>query len=280
MGSFGESLRRERELRGVTLPELANSTKINPRYLRALEEDNFEILPGGIFGRGFVRSVCRYMKLDEEHWVGEFARAANAPPETLANYVPVRQTTVARTAGAAKTTPDPNGRSSARTRWSFVLLVALFGAAAYAVHDVRVQRAAEAAQPHVAVASPASATAQPEAEGELPPPSSQPEQTTAAAVPVTGTESFRTAASELNLQIDVINDAWLRVRADGATAFEATLKAGESRSVNARERIELLTGSAGAVVLTLNGETLAPLGNPGERKTVVLTATDLHAPKP
>ena len=80
MATFGENLRRERELRGVTLLELSNFTKINLRHLQALEADRFNELPGGVFNRGFVRGVARYMKLDEHHWVGEFVRAAHEEP--------------------------------------------------------------------------------------------------------------------------------------------------------------------------------------------------------
>ena len=49
MGSFGENLRRERELRGVSLREIADGTKITLRFLQALEEDRVDVLPGGLF---------------------------------------------------------------------------------------------------------------------------------------------------------------------------------------------------------------------------------------
>ena len=47
--SFGENLRRERELRGIELRDIADATKISMRFLQALEQDRPEILPGGIF---------------------------------------------------------------------------------------------------------------------------------------------------------------------------------------------------------------------------------------
>ena len=59
LSSFGEKLRREREMRGVTLEEIAESTKIGTRSLRALEQEDFEKLPGGIFNKGFVRAYSR-----------------------------------------------------------------------------------------------------------------------------------------------------------------------------------------------------------------------------
>ena len=56
VGSFGERLRREREMRGVSLDDIAEASKIGTRLLRALEEEHFELLPGGIFNKGFVRA--------------------------------------------------------------------------------------------------------------------------------------------------------------------------------------------------------------------------------
>ena len=53
---FGSYLKHERELRGVPLDEIAQSTKISIRFLRALEENRFEDLPGEVFIKGFIRS--------------------------------------------------------------------------------------------------------------------------------------------------------------------------------------------------------------------------------
>src|SRR5439155_841481 len=63
MASFGENLRRERELRGVDLREIANATKISVRFLQALEQDRVDVLPGGIFPRSFVRQYAKYLGL-------------------------------------------------------------------------------------------------------------------------------------------------------------------------------------------------------------------------
>ena len=53
---FGSYLKHERELRGVPLDDIAESTKISVRFLRALEEGRFEDLPGDVFIKGFIRS--------------------------------------------------------------------------------------------------------------------------------------------------------------------------------------------------------------------------------
>src|ERR1700733_3598905 len=73
--TFGESLKREREMRGVTLEEIASATRIAERFLRAIENDQWEQLPGGVFNRGFGRAMARYLGLDEENIVAEYTMA-------------------------------------------------------------------------------------------------------------------------------------------------------------------------------------------------------------
>lgn len=72
MTSFGEELRRERELRQVSLREVAEATKINLRYLEALEKNNFEHLPGGVFNRGFVRAYSQFIGIDPDAMVNAY----------------------------------------------------------------------------------------------------------------------------------------------------------------------------------------------------------------
>src|ERR1700759_5562621 len=71
-GSFGELLKRERELREVTLNEVTVATRIPPRFLEAYEREDWEKLPGGVFNRGFVRAIARYLGLDEENLLSEY----------------------------------------------------------------------------------------------------------------------------------------------------------------------------------------------------------------
>ena len=80
-GKFGERLKRERELREVSLDELSKATRISNRFLLALENEDWGKLPGGVFGHGFVRSIARYLGLSEEALLGEYdsARAENLP---------------------------------------------------------------------------------------------------------------------------------------------------------------------------------------------------------
>src|SRR5262245_6912940 len=72
MPSFGESMKRERELRQITLREISEATKINLRYLDALERNDFRHLPGGVFNKGFVRAFAQYIGVDSESMVNAY----------------------------------------------------------------------------------------------------------------------------------------------------------------------------------------------------------------
>ena len=72
MSSFGEELKRERELRQITLREISEATKINLRYLDALEHNDFKHLPGGVFNKGFVRAYAQFIGVDSETMVNAY----------------------------------------------------------------------------------------------------------------------------------------------------------------------------------------------------------------
>ena len=80
MATFGENLRRERELRGISLREIAEATKISARFLQALEQDRYDVLPGGLFRRTFVRQYAKHVGLDADRVVAEFLYTQGAEP--------------------------------------------------------------------------------------------------------------------------------------------------------------------------------------------------------
>jgi cytoskeletal protein RodZ len=75
VGAFGEKLRKQREQRGIALEAISNTTKISTRMLRALEDEHFDQLPGGVFNKGFVRAYARQVGLDEEEAVADYLSA-------------------------------------------------------------------------------------------------------------------------------------------------------------------------------------------------------------
>src|SRR5213082_2507700 len=76
LASFGEELKREREIRGISLKEIADDTKISKRFLEALERNDHKTLPAPVFTRGFVRQYARYLGLNAEDMVNRYNYAA------------------------------------------------------------------------------------------------------------------------------------------------------------------------------------------------------------
>src|SRR3954471_6964301 len=85
MAAISETLRQARLRSGVDLDRLAAKTKINPRYLEAIEKGDFDKLPSGIFARMFIKQYADAVGLDGASFAEEFQRSSqsgnHAPPE-------------------------------------------------------------------------------------------------------------------------------------------------------------------------------------------------------
>src|SRR5262247_1649701 len=85
MPTLGEELRNRREQRGISLAEISEATRIGSRFLKAIETDNFAILPGGIFTRSFIRAYEKHVGMNEDDAIGLYLRqvgGGSAEPET------------------------------------------------------------------------------------------------------------------------------------------------------------------------------------------------------
>jgi cytoskeletal protein RodZ len=118
MSSFGEELKRERELRQISLREISEATKINLRYLDALEHNDFRHLPGGVFNKGFVRAFSEYIGIDPEAMVNAYLLEERAQEDrSEATRTPVPRHTAP---AVVVSNPLPAGR-----RARMVVLLAL-----------------------------------------------------------------------------------------------------------------------------------------------------------
>jgi len=79
MPTLGEELRHKREQRGITLAEIAEATRIGTRFLKAIETDNFSILPGGIFTRSFIRAYAKHVGMNEDEAIGLYLQQVSGP---------------------------------------------------------------------------------------------------------------------------------------------------------------------------------------------------------
>jgi cytoskeletal protein RodZ len=89
MASFGEEIKRERELRGISLREISDATKINMRFLEALENNDFEHLPGGQFNKGFIRAYASYIGIDPEKIVNSYLLELSKQEESKKPFTPL-----------------------------------------------------------------------------------------------------------------------------------------------------------------------------------------------
>ena len=254
-GSFGELLKREREMREVTLNEVTVATRIAPRFLEAFEREEWEKLPGGVFNRGFVRAIARYLGLNEENLLSEYDLAYGeqkplAPP-LIENPI-----------------PSP-------PKWAFavailgIVLVAwgviaggMYGRKRYAVH-----RAAKSA------AILAASTASPSARGVLgrdADPTASPNFLAPSSAPAVPTPT------RLDLSVSTSAITRVRVVADGRVVLDARLPAGETRHLSARNQFVVSATRTSAVLLELNGQTMPGLGSGRSSGTIVLSQKDLR----
>jgi cytoskeleton protein RodZ len=277
MGSFGERLRREREMRGITLNEIAESTKISRRHLESLEKEDFESLPGGIFNKGFVRAYARYLGIDEEQAVADYSTAANEQ-EQPGNKFPLEI--------HAETNPKLNPKRS--TLPLILALLALLAVLAvfWARNKGRSLESTDnsstpAGTPRTpAAAPPASPSPPPETPAPSPPhtPAAQSSPSFASRNPSDVLASAnKTAGTEHTFSVVVTakEDAWVLLKADGKTVISRKLSAGEQQSVRAGSRVVLVTGNAGGVDVSFNGKALGAVGNESQVRTLTFTSAGL-----
>lgn len=72
MGEFGDKFRKAREKKDISLDDVSNVTKISSRMLQAIEEERFDLLPGGVFNKGFIRAYAKHLGLNDEEAVTDY----------------------------------------------------------------------------------------------------------------------------------------------------------------------------------------------------------------
>lgn len=229
-GSFGDWLRRQREMREISLRDIADRTKISLRYLEAMEADRFDLLPAPIFAKGFLREYARYVGLSPDDVVNHYLSVHH--PEELPGD-PKEDTKVRHRPKAI----DP-GQPPVQRSWSYGLILALVGlvllvlvgAFAYFA-DRRHQEPENAAQAPPIAAPPLATAVQPTP---APPPPPAP-------------------GAPLEVSLDFSKDCWVEAVIDGKNRFSELRVQGEALQLQAQQSISLTLGNAGAVGVQVNG---------------------------
>ena len=79
MARLGETLRAQREKKGITLEQAASDTRIREKFLKALEDSDYQTLPGTVYTKGFLRNYAEYLELDAEELVVQFHQERDQP---------------------------------------------------------------------------------------------------------------------------------------------------------------------------------------------------------
>lgn len=268
--SVGAKLRKERIGQGLTIDDIAHATRVAPRFLQAIEKDDFAPLPGLVFARNFVRQYALALKLDPEPLVAEL-------PKLDESMIPLPDP-------PARRRPSGYNVSGARSIASATAWLALVGGVGFAAYiHFNHSTHTESVTPRVSrnPVSKSNPVSRPEASAATSP---EPVKATAknqdvrpptVAEPAAGaTATPASAPSTAPVQVTVTaNDAaWVQVSTDGKVTFTGTLKPNETRAISAEEQVKILTGNAGALKISLNGKTLDALGPLGQVRTVKLTA--------
>lgn len=244
MQSVGQYLRELRVARGVSLEELARTTRVGHRYLEAIEADAFDRLPAPVFAKGFIRAWCVALGEPPDEALARFCQmTASAPPEP-----------------APSLTLRPQARARTPVLVSLVLLVVL-GLGLFFLTLALERRTTEAPVRPEAVALPAASAP------------ARPPSPAAAARP-------REPSPRARLVARATEPTWVRVEMDDGSVAQELLPAGATREWFSAKRFVLTVGNAGGVSLELNGEPIPPLGARGAVIRDLVIPADPGATRP
>lgn len=272
MGAFGDRLRREREMRGITLDEITESTKISRRHLEALEGEHFDQLPGGVFNKGFVRAYARFLGIDGDQAVADYAAASNEQPEAEDKF-------------PLEIHEEPKRHlNRRRSRLPVVFAIAalagvLVGYMFWAKSRPHVAESPAVSTQPAPPAAAVTATIAPPVKDSAPVAEpAAPASNTAATLPKPEQAAPERPAKPEKVffvQVTAKEDAWVSVVADGKSVMERVLPADKKKKIKAGKTIVLRTGNAGGIEVTFNGVSLGSLGNENEPRTLTFNANGL-----
>jgi cytoskeleton protein RodZ len=284
MESFGARLKRERQQRKIELDDISVSTKISTRFLRALEEEQFDQLPGGIFNKGFVRAFARHLGIDEEQAVADYVAAVtpSQPEEPLPPVI------------LPRAEPAEKDHAATEIPWGMLalaLVVIAFGFAMWGFYSQeKSAREPHSSSPPVSARkaeSPPGAPSQSTSTSPVQPANAQSSQPPAQELaPATSSAvggalpNNQTSSGRFSVVIKAREDSWLFIDADGKEVMHDLLVAPAEKSVEAEKEIVLRAGNMGALELSFNGKKLPSQGDYGEVKTLTFGADGLQPPPP
>lgn len=279
MGGIGESLRSTREAKGISLEQAEEDTKIRKRYLQALEEGDYDVIPGRVYAKGFLRNYANYLGLDQEEVMLEY-KLLGVPAKEEYKRIDIE--------ASINKKRRSSGRADRKTYLATVL-IAVFAVLILVVYNFAFKNntnntsnladnrpTTESNKPSGQPPAQQPQAQQPQAQqpgGQSGNPSSG--STGAGNSGDTGTANNNGTTgnngangqnvSGVRLTLNVKDQAsWIRVTVDGVIKFTGELKPGESKTYSGTGKIKVRVGNAGAVEATFNGQNIGTMGAMGQ----------------
>lgn len=280
---LGEWLRQRREELDISLEQAEADTRIRLSYLEALESEEFDALPDPVVGRGFLRNYAAYLDLDPKEAADRYSEIV-APPEPESLSVE----------GSTPFTSEPfrpvplHDIPGQRSRWRWIIGLALLLVTVLCIlawweypritgwlgrQELFVWRArATATLPPTKVDLPTATltpalTAAATSTEAITPAEAAPTRELTLTPTLTPSPSLTPSPpvyTGIFLELVFTDTSWIQVTVDGVREFQGELETDTYRSWYGEERVELRIGNAGAVLVTINGQSLGTLGRPGE----------------
>ncbi len=245
MFQIGDSLREARTRRGFSPADVHKAIRIRERYLTALEEERWDMLPGEAYTKGFLRTYSEHLGLNSQLYIDEYNARIARHDEEAPPFVPRR----------SRGHPTRNAACSI----ALVAGILVLGAAAAGLAAWRLAGSSTPpqAQPPSGGGSVAAAAT---------PPAAAPKTTAAVTAPALSTAPVFTSISAAR------GRCWLLVRAGGPNGkllFEGVLQQGQAKRFQLEPRLWVRMGRPSAVDITLAGKLVN--GLPSSPSNVLLT---------
>ena len=266
--AFCTQIRAARERRGVTLRQIANSTKLSVSQLEALERNDIARLPGGIFSRGIVRSYATEVGLDPEKAIHDFIAHFPHDEAVTAGHPTSEQ-------NEDNEALESDRRMAGTFLWLLGISVPLAGGVLYFSFVGR--QPAPAAAPAAEARAVDARSIEPSVSlAAAPAAQSATAETSAPPAPPPAVPAPAVAEDRLTVALSVKQPCWVSANVDGQRVIERLLLAGTQQTLDVRRELVLTAGDAGAIAVTLNGADAKALGKPGEVVTTRFTPANFR----
>jgi cytoskeletal protein RodZ len=263
MPTLGEELKGKREERGITLAEISDETRIGTRFLKAIESDNFAVLPGGIFTRSFIRAYAKQVGMDEDQAISRYVQQTAAPmaEEQKSVSEPIESSAPGKVSdrpNPVRPAPEERSRqfepivfrgSPSRTSWPAIVIgsgIVVFIVIVVLLLVKQLNQGSSETGSHATSVAQKNATSNP--------PTQPDAQKPAQPVPPEQPESAEASAQPLIVKVEAATgDSWIRYQVDDAKPTTLVLKQGQSQDIPpAQSQVTLNYGNRLTLKLRIN----------------------------